>query len=245
MDRMQWQDLFIERRVAPPPLDDNRFGAWMAGRPIFISSVMDEEMSPARAAVRGLIRNWGGEPVMWEELAPRDQHSERAYLEGVERSHIFVLLLGTAYGISDETGFSPTHKEANRAAGLHITRLLFQPRDLQPSQRDGRLNAWVSSLYHKVSGGRYEDTSELVEQLRRRLREIASAQESPWIKLGPIVFPGRAQRRSSSGTTEFIVTARVRDSTVRRTLAELTGGYRHTHVDQLTWGINRRDRYVD
>lgn len=238
MDQLQWQSLIIEQRVAPPRLEDHQFRTWMTDRPIFVSSVMDEEMNPARAAVRAWIRKWGGEPVMWEELAPRDQHSERAYLEGVERSRVFALLLGTAYGVSDQTGFPPTHKEANRAEQLHITRLLFQPIGVQSAERDGRLNAWVGSLYHQVSGGKYSDPDELVAQLEKRLREIASAQESPWVKLGPIVFPGRVHRHSTGGTTEFIVTAMVREVAVRRALAELTGMRRHTRVDRLTSGIN-------
>lgn len=167
--------------------------------------------------------------------ADGDQHPERAYLEGVERSHVFVLLLGHGYGRSDESGYSPTHKEANRAAELHVPRLLFEPADVRRVDRDGRLNDWVASLHQQLSGNAYADPADLGDQLEARLREMASAQETPWIKLGPIVFPGQVRRQSAAGTTQFVVTARVRGQAVRRTLAELSGWPRRANADRLTY----------
>jgi hypothetical protein len=236
VERTQWQDLIVERGAAPPALSDEQFRSWMGERRIFVSSTMDEEMTPGRTAARVAIRRWGGTPEMWEALAPRDQHPERAYLEGVERSHVFALLLGHRYGRGDESGYAPTHKEANRAAELHVPRLLFEPVGVRSADRDGRLNDWVASLHRQLSGHAYADPDDLAAQLEARLREIADAQETPWIKLGPIVFPGKVRRRSAEGTTQFVVTARVRDQTVRRALAELSGWSRRANADRLTYG---------
>jgi hypothetical protein len=106
---LAWDDLIIELGATPVPVDDQRFREWMSRQRIFVSSGMDDEMRPARDALRNWIRSWGGAAEMWEELAPRDQHPRGAYLEGVDRSTLYVLLAGTSYGVQDDTGFSPTH----------------------------------------------------------------------------------------------------------------------------------------
>lgn len=235
MERDSGASLVVENRAMLRPIDDGTFREWMSHRPIFVSSVMDDEMQSARDAVRSWILQWGGEPVMWEMLSPRDQHPERAYLEGVERSHICVLLLGTVYGVSDESGFSPTHKEVNHAAELHITRLLFQPAGLVQSERDGKLNRWVNSVYHEVAGGKYQNPEDLTTQLERQLREIVSAQETPWVKLDSMILPGAVRTHSSGGRTTITVTARVRQHAIRQGFSALSVSHRQRAIP-LTWG---------
>lgn len=235
MESLHWNDLILERRSAPPALSDDQFRNWMAGRPIFVSSVMDAEMTPAREAIRAWIRMWGGEPIMWEEITPQDRRPEEAYLDGVDRSGVFVLLLGTYYGVSDRTGFSPTHKEVNRAEERGITRLLFQPTGISSTAREGKLNNWVRSLYDEVSGGTYSDTTDLTRKLEARLREIASSQETPWIKLGQLVFPGTVIRRNRQGEASFEVRATVRDAGVRQAMGAIGSWHGHVATDRLTW----------
>lgn len=233
-DPNQWASLIIERGAAPLPLDDTAFRAWMARRPIFVSSVMDAELTPDREAVRQWITRWGGEPMMWETITPRDQRADRAYLEGVDRSHAFVLLLGSSYGVSDQTGFSPTHQESNRAIEAHLPRLLFTRADIPDSARDGKLNRWLRELYLEVSGAAYRTPDDLCMLLERQLREMAAMQESFWLKLGPLVFPGQIGLRRSGNGALYTVTARVRDGAVRRALSEL-GGFNRLRADRLTW----------
>lgn len=235
MDDLHWNDLIIERRTAPPAMSDEQFRAWMADRLIFVSSVMDAEMNPARDSARAWIRQWGGEPVMWEEITPQDRRPQDAYLDGVDRSDVFLLLLGTFYGVSDQTGFSPTHKEANRASDRGITRLLYQPEGIPSSAREGKLNNWVRSLYHEVSGGKYGDTKELTRKLEARVREIASGQETPWGKLGQLVFPGTVTRRNRHGTTELEVRATLREASIRRAMGEIGSWSGHVETDRLSW----------
>lgn len=232
----QWTNLIIDRRAAPRRLTDEQFQEWMAGRPIFVSSVMDKEMNPARDAVRAWIHQWGGEPVMWEEIVPRDQRSQYAYLDGVDRSNVFVLLLGSRYGVADDSGASPTHKEGTRAKERGVTRLLFTPADLASSDRDVKVNDWLGSLYNEVSAAKYANPDDLTRQLGQRLRELASAQETPWVKVGPIIVPGSVRQRTSKGETEFVVTAAVKDPTARRALSGLGGWQSRGQVDRLTWG---------
>ena len=234
-DPLQWGELIVERGAAPIILEDAAFRHWMSGRRIFVSSVMDDEMTPARSAVRAWLTQWGAVPVMWEAITPRDQSAEGAYLDGVESSDLFLLLLGSRYGVPDATGYSPTHKEANRARERGIPRLLFVLAHASDASRAGRLNDWLRELFTEVAGSRYADAIELCAQLEARLREFAAQQESLWLKLGPLVFPGRVTTQRGAGGAAFEVTARVRDGAVRRGLSGLTGLGSRLRADRLSW----------
>ncbi len=232
-----WSDLVIDERVTPPPLDEPRFRAWIQGRAVFVSSVMDPQMEPDRAEVRRYLESVGATPVMWEAITPLDSHPQDAYLAGVDRSDIFVLLVGSRYGRADASGYSPTHKEGNRAAIRGIPRLLFERADVAQSDRDGRLNDWVGSLYNELAGARYGSPADLVAQLDARLREIAAAGDSYWIKLGSLVLPGVVRRRTDANRTEFVITATLRDPAVRRAVATLGQWGATVRADRLTWGM--------
>jgi hypothetical protein len=177
---------------------------------------------------------------MWEEITPQDRRAEDAYLEGVGQSSIFLLMLGARYGVTDETGYSATHKEANRAKDLDLARLLFERANVPRMERAGKLNDWIDSLYAELSGARFDDATELVVKLDRQLKELASQQENYWIKLGTLVFPGSVYQRSRAGGTEFLIKATLRDSAVRREVSAaghgsgLTG-YSGGREVLLTW----------
>lgn len=234
MGNAEWNELLVEGRVAPEPLSESEFAAWMHRRPVFISSTMDEEMLPFRAAARAVITELGGEAVLWEGITPRDQRAEDAYLEGVDRSSLLLLLVGKRYGVADETGYSATHKEVVRAGERGIPRLLFEVGDVRPSERDGRLNDWLRSLYNEVSTGAARDEAQLRTMIETRLQELAASQERTWIKLGRLVFPGQVTRTTGRSGSALTVTASVREPAVRRELGEIVGApYRAG--DRLTW----------
>jgi hypothetical protein len=235
-----WTNLIIERSAHPVPLTDDRYRAWLAGRQIFVSSLMDQEMTPYREAARAHLHTIGAHPVMWEEITPRDEGPQLAYLSGVDRSSVFVLILGSRYGVTDQTGYSPTHQEGNRAAESRIPRLLFEVASVKDFERDGRLNDWLRSLHHEISGASVNGERDLVAQLDARLREMAAQSERLWIKLGNIVFPGTVNSRfDNRGDGEITVAARVIDGDVRRAL--LHGGLSYgsrAHAERVTWSNN-------
>lgn len=236
----EWNDLVIERRLQPEPLDDQGFLAWMRRQRIFVSSTMDSEMRPIREAVREWIRSHGASPIMWEELVPRDQRADDAYLEGVEGSTIYLLLAGNRYGTTDRSGYSPTHKEGNRAKDLGLPRLVFAT-TAESEARDGKLNDWLNSLKNELSIAYFDTIENLLLQLESRLCEIAGNQESLWIKLGRLVFPGSVRHRSRSTTgTEFTVRARVHSHEVRRCVLRLGSQWGSEGADRLTWGTETR-----
>src|SRR5688500_11387426 len=120
MNLSSWDSLLLDSVVTAPPVDDGRFRQWVSGQRIFVSSVMDAEMTPYREAVRKYLDSFGiGVPVMWETISPADSRPAQAFLDGVDRSTQFLLMLGKRYGVADDTGYSPTHKEADRARKRH------------------------------------------------------------------------------------------------------------------------------
>ena len=228
----QWDNLILDAAAAPAALTNDRFRAWMGRQRVFVSSVMDAELTPYRDAVRAYLRREGAAPVMWEEIAPQDTGPVRAFLDGVQTSTLFVLILGNRYGVADETGYSPTHKEGNRAKELNITRLLFI---LPDHGRDGRLNDWLRSLYNEISGLSVESPEALIMQLDNRLRDMAARSERNWVKLGRLVFPGKvATEASGHGGQRFTVTGRPASNAVRNGLLALGQPFSRG-LTRLTW----------
>jgi hypothetical protein len=237
-----WDNLVIERRASPPLIAPARFCDWMDQRRIFISSPIDDEMRPIRAAVAAYLRREGAIPVMWDEITAQERRPEDAYLEGIELSGIFILIVSPRYGVTDETGYSAIHKEANRAKELDLPRLLFESGAISRADRAGPVNEWIDSLHSELSVTRYTRAEELVVRLDRRLKEFASQQETYWIKLGALVFPGSVFQRSRQDGTEFLIKASLRDPSVRHTVSGLGnvspfGRYRGGRDTRLTWGI--------
>lgn len=234
-----WNNLLIDTTARPQPLAEERFREWIAGKGIFISSRRDAEMNPVRKAARQYLYEIGAHSIMWEEMTPRDEASEQAYLNGVDQSDIFVLLVGRSYGIADSTGYSPIHKEANQATTSKIPRLLFMLEGIQDSERDGRLNDWLFSLYKEVSVASFSTTHSFVSQLDGRLREMAARSYRFWIKLGNLVFPGLVKSESipSRGGNHFTVTARITQGSVRHALLSLGEPYRsdQASINRITW----------
>jgi hypothetical protein len=109
---------------------------------------------------------------------------------------------------------------------------------ISSSERDGKLNDWVGALRHEVSGARFTSPEDLVRQFDRRIREIASAQERPWLKLGPLVVPGSVRQRSDGGQTSLIATIDTKDPVIQRILAELTEFRSQVTADRLTWATS-------
>ena len=230
--RRAWEQLSVERRATPPKLSDDVFQDWISGRPIFVGSRMDDQMRPSRAAVRARLASIGAEPVMWETITPQDRGPEDAFLEGVDRSDIAVFLTGYSYGRADESGYSPTHKEWNRATDRAIPRLLFEPAGLQSNDRDGRLNDWMASIRDEVSVATFETEEVLLDLLESRLRQIAAGQQLFWVKCGEWVFPATVHRRGGT-TAEVEVAGRVRDRALRSTIADAARqGHR---AERVTW----------
>ena len=235
-DPNRWNNIIAEASARPLPLPDDKFREWMSRQSVFISSLMDGEMTPFRSAVRDCVRRLGATPLMWESITPQDKLAQQAYIEGVDQCTIFVLMLGRRYGVSDASGASPTHKEGIRAAEQKKQRLLFTLAGVPSSERDVKLNDWLNSLYNEVSGADFGSAETLVDKLEARLREQAARSERPWIKLGNLVFPGKVTSNlNSTGGGRFVVKARVSQGQVRHALLGVGNSFGRVRADRLTW----------
>lgn len=102
---------------------------------IFVSSVQPE-LKAERAAVRDFVRGDAllrrfFDVFLFESLPASDRRPDAVYLDEVERSAIYLGLLGDEYGTEDAAGVSPTEREFDRAILLLLGRHQRFPRALR------------------------------------------------------------------------------------------------------------------
>jgi hypothetical protein len=221
MEPSGWDALVVDRTASLEDVSEDDFRVWARGRRVFVSSCMDSEMNPSRTALREYLHKIGAIPVMWEELAPQDQKAEQAYTDGVDSSEYIVILVGSRYGQPDSTGYSPTHKEANRAEQRGIPRFLLKTRVTDPSTRAGRLNDFVNELQVGVSANSFSDNQELINLADARLREMASRYYAQWVKINSILVPASISSTWGNGERSLVVVGTSRDPSVRADLEAL------------------------
>ena len=128
-------------------------------RRIFVSSVQ-KEFERERAAIKRMIES---DPILkphfkafvFEIDAPAaDKTTQQVYLKEIEKSDIYLVLIGNKYGYCDEGGVSPTEQEFDRAKELGLTTLVMV-RGRDDSKREER----EARFLKKVSDGRVRHVS--------------------------------------------------------------------------------------
>lgn len=198
------------RRLAP-----EEFARWAAARTVFISSEM-RRLASLRAHVADALRGVGFSVVMFEDLGGRDEDAERAYLDGVARSDIYVGILADRYGTMLPSGRSPTHEEYREARRRGKRISFWLQRD--SSDRQGNATDFAQEVQVFHTTGQFDDADDLVRRLLTRLAEIAADDEAPWIKVGDACL--RATRIRDEGATVSVF-AEVRDLAVARALESM------------------------
>ena len=149
---------------------------------IFISSVQ-KEFERERAAIKRMVES---DPILkpyfkafvFEIDAPAsDKTTQQVYLKEIEKSDIYLVLIGNKYGYCDDGGVSPTEQEFDKANELGLTTLVVV-RGRDDSKREER----ESRFLKKVSDGRvrvrYQDSepeqaeADLLDEVRNSLRDI-------------------------------------------------------------------------
>lgn len=188
--------LLIDQRSASLTASDQDLQVWGRGRRVFVSSLIGD-MRAERAAVREAIERLGATPVMFEDdLGAQDISAERAYVRGVRSSEIYIGLFGPRYGVRMPDGDSATHAELREAEANGLRLCLFvngeTSGEMDRAQRDlidGARNLYTTSPW--------EDPADLGRRVERRLREMASEELAPWVRVGRTVF--RAKELSTDG----------------------------------------------
>lgn len=149
---------------------------------IFVSSVQ-KEFERERAAIKQMIES---DPILkphfkafvFEIDAPAsDKTTQQVYLRELEKSDIYLVLIGNEYGYCNKGGASPTEQEFDRAKELGLTTLVIvRGRD------DSKREEQESRFLKKVSEGRvrvrYQDpapeqtVADLLDEVRNSLRDI-------------------------------------------------------------------------
>lgn len=193
--------------------------AWGNDHAIFISSVMSEFANERRALATAIEHEIGAQPVVFERFGGRDDEAQRAYLEGVSRSDVYVGIVGDLYGSMTGTGRSATHEEYLEA--VRLGKRISAWVKAESSARQGNAKDFVEEVRVFHTTGEFTAEADLVTGVIRRLKEIAAEDISPWVKLGAVVF--RANRIEEDRDT-ITLQASVRDLDVEQALIDLRAG---------------------
>jgi predicted HTH transcriptional regulator len=154
---------------------------------IFISSVQNE-LAEERRAVKTFIER---DPLLrrfftvflFEDLPARDRRADAVYIEEVDRSDLYVGILGYEYGYEDAEGISPTEREFDRATETGKTRLIFVkgPDDKNRKPKMQSLNRKAGQqLIRRRFAGIPELTSALYSSLVDHLEACGAIQSRPF-----------------------------------------------------------------
>jgi len=207
--------LIVDRSQGSNPLDDEALRAWAARRTVFISSEM-RELGPERRAVAAGLSALGMRVVMFEDLGGRDDDAVTAYLDGVARSDVYLGVVADRYGTMLPSGRSPTHEEYREARRRGLRIAVWVAADGAGRQGDAR--DFVDELRAFHTTGTYADVDSLVRSVRSRLLEMAADEDSPWVKIGNVVF--RAESIEDDGRN-LVISMQTRDRDVLAAIREL------------------------
>ena len=149
---------------------------------LFISSVQ-KEFEHERAAIKRMIES---DPILkpyftvfvFEIDAPAsDKSTQQVYLEEIEKSDIYLVLIGNRYGYCREGELSPTEQEFDKARELGLTKLVMV-RGSDNSKREDREARFLDKVSKERVRVRYQDAEpeqaveDLLDEVRNSLRDI-------------------------------------------------------------------------
>lgn len=131
---------------------------------IFISSVQAEFAAERQALYDYILADalLGRffEPFLFERLPASDQRADAVYLREVERSAVYLGLLGSRYGFEDDEGISPTEREFDHATAHHKTRLIFLTAHSN-QEREAKQQAFIAKVQSSLIRKRFTSVDEL------------------------------------------------------------------------------------
>ena len=211
----QLEPLLIDIRAAQMAVPESEIRAWAIEHSIFVSSLITE-LGAERQAVRDAIVSFGARPVMFEhDLGAQDVTAERAYIDGVMTSDIYVGVFADRYGTPLASRYSATESEYREAEHRGLRMALFVKSD---ADFDGRQFDFVGGMRNVYTTSPWSTSAELGERVKARFTQIASEEIAPWVRLGHLIF--RARDVSSSGD-QISVIADIRTPAVHAALQDM------------------------
>ncbi|MEY9853505.1 hypothetical protein ABH923_003183 [Leifsonia sp. EB41] len=207
-------ELLVDTPSTSVRLTDAELSDWGAKQTVFVSSLIDA-MREERAFTRRAILDVGTRPVMFEyDLGGQDVSADRAYLDGVRQSSIYVGLFGPVYGVELADGDSATEAEFREAEHRGLRVAAFVQTQTSASF-EGRQRRFVQSLQNKLTTGGWVIAEDLQVAVQQRLVDLAAEDVAPWVKIGEVAI--RASRLQFTNRGIRII-ATVRDRAVRARL---------------------------
>ncbi len=153
---------------------------------VFISSVQSE-FAEARQMLFDYIHSDAllgrfFQPFIFENCPATDQRADQLYLEEVEKSDLYVGIMGQVYGSVPEAALSPTELEYNAATKHHLYRLAFLTNH-DPDQRETREQQFIKRIEQDVVWRMFGDVSELKTAVYTSL--VNYLEEKELIRSGP------------------------------------------------------------
>jgi predicted HTH transcriptional regulator len=153
---------------------------------IFISSVQKEFAAERKALAAYLA----GDPMLrrffeyflFEEQPAADQRADQCYLDQVDRCDIYLGIFGNEYGREDAEGFSPTHREFNRATEKGKRRLIYV-KGADDRTRHPKMSALINDAAASLIRRRFNSAEELIAAVYASLVRILEEREL--IRFGP------------------------------------------------------------
>ena len=136
---------------------------------IFISSVQ-KEFAQVRQDLKAfllgdaVLQRFISEVFLFEDLPAKDRRADEVYLEEVERSDVYLGVLGYEYGYEDQNGVSPTEHEYDHATRHKKTRLIYVWGS-DEKKRAPKMCRLVSKASGQLVRRRVEDASALTAEV--------------------------------------------------------------------------------
>jgi hypothetical protein len=143
---------------------------------VMLSSVRRGGLGPVRDAVAPVLKILRYEPLRFEDVTNQPVPPRAVCIELVERSDIYLLLLGAEYGdVMPDTGLAPTEEEWTVARNEGKAIVVFRQSGVTPEPRQAEFIASVEAYGSGVFRGTFTDTGELLGKLEDALAAAAAS----------------------------------------------------------------------
>lgn len=168
-----------------------------------LSSVRRGGLGPVRDAVAPVLKILRYEPLRFEDVTNQPVPPRAVCVELVERTDIYLLLIGAEYGdVMPGTGLAPTEEEWTIARNAGKPIVVFRQSGVTPEPRQAEFIARVEAYATGVFRGTFNDTGDLLGKLEQALATAAVSIQPmrPRPLMGPIAVPWRPEERRFGGS---------------------------------------------